>query len=283
MATGAIVLPAGSAGAGAALHVTHWLPATAPKAVVLLAHGYAEHAGRYTHVAKRLTNAGYAVYAIDHWGHGRSDGTPGFVPRFSAFTDGMAELLALVEVNHGNTPRLLLGHSMGGLIATLFLIERQQAFVAAALSGPAIVAGAPPSRFTVWISRFLSRFFPRLGVLALDANGVSRDPAVVAAYLADPLVYTGKIGARLGKEFMDAMAAAQAGAPKIRLPILLQHGEADSLASAEGSQYLFDHVSSPDKTLKIYPGLFHEIYNEPERDAVLDDLIGWFDVHVAEG
>lgn len=283
MATGALVLPAGSAGAGAALHVTHWLPATAPKAVVLLAHGYAEHAGRYAHVAKRLTDAGYAVYAIDHWGHGRSDGTPGSVPRFSAFTDGMAELLALVEVNHGKTPRLLLGHSMGGLIATLFLIERQQAFVAAALSGPAIVPGAPPSRFTVWISRFLSRFFPRLGVLALDANGVSRDPAVVAAYLADPLVYTGKIGARLGKEFMDAMAAAQVGAPKISLPILLQHGDHDSLAAPAGSQYLFDHVSSADKTLKIYPGLFHEIYNEPEQSAVLDDLIGWFDAHVKPG
>ncbi|KTE36551.1 MULTISPECIES: alpha/beta hydrolase [unclassified Sphingopyxis] len=283
MADGAVILPAGSAGAGAKLHITHWLPAGRPKAVVLLAHGYAEHAGRYEHVAKRLTYAGYAVYAIDHWGHGRSDGTPGFVPRFTAFTDGLAELLTLVEVNHGDTPRLLLGHSMGGLISTLFLIERQSAFVGAALSGPAIVPGAPPSRFTIWISRFLSRFFPRLGVLALDANGVSRDPAVVAAYLADPLVYTGKIGARLGKEFMDAMAAAQAGAPGITLPILLQHGEKDSLASVAGSQYLFDHVSSADKILKIYPGLFHEIYNEPERDAVLDDLVGWFDAHVAQG
>ncbi|KQZ64569.1 lipase [Sphingopyxis sp. Root1497] len=280
MASGALVLPQGSAGAGAALYVTHWLPAGLPKAVVLLAHGYAEHAGRYEHVAKRLTDAGYAVYAVDHWGHGRSDGTPGFVPRFTAFTDGMAELLTLVEVNHGDMQRLLLGHSMGGLISTLFLIERQSAFVAAALSGPAIVPGAPPSRFTVWISRFLSRFFPRLGVLALDANGVSRDPAVVAAYLADPLVYTGKIGARLGKEFMDAMAAAQAGAPKITLPILLQHGEKDSLASVAGSQYLFDHVGSADKILKIYPGLFHEIYNEPEQGAVLDDLVGWFDAHV---
>lgn len=280
MADGAVILPAGSAGAGAKLHITHWLPEGRPKAVVLLAHGYAEHAGRYTHVAKRLTDAGYAVYAIDHWGHGKSDGAPGFVPRFTAFTDGLAELLTLVEVNHGDTPRLLLGHSMGGLISTLFLIERQSAFVAAALSGPAIVPGAPPSRFTVWISRFLSRFFPRLGVLALDANGVSRDPAVVAAYLADPLVYTGKIGARLGKEFMDAMAAAQAGTPRITLPILLQHGEKDSLASVAGSQYLFDHVSSADKTLKIYPGLFHEIYNEPEQAVVLADLVGWFDAHV---
>lgn len=275
-----LILPAESAGAGAKLHVTRWLPDGAPKAVVLLAHGYAEHAGRYEHVAARLTQAGYAVYAIDHWGHGRSDGTPGFVPRFSAFSDGMAELLTLVEINHAGTPRLLLGHSMGGLIATLFLIDRQQAFAAAALSGPAILPAVPPSRFTVWISRFLSRFFPRLGVLALDANGVSRDPAVVAAYLADPLVYTGKIGARLGKEFMDAMNAAQAGAYKISLPILFQHGEVDSLAAADGSRFLFDHVASADKTLKIYPGLFHEIYNEPERSAVLDDLIGWFDAHV---
>ena len=281
MAAGAVILPAGSAGAGAQLHVTHWLPAGRPRAVVLLAHGYAEHAGRYDHVAKRLTDAGYALYAIDHWGHGRSDGTPGFVPRFSAFTDGMAELLTLVEVNHADTPRLLLGHSMGGLIATLFLIERQQAFVAAALSGPAILPAAPPSRFTVWISSFLSRFFPRLGVLALDASGVSRDPAVVAAYQADPLVYPGKIGARLGKEFMDAMAAAQAGAPTITLPILIQHGEADRLTAPDGSRYLFEHVSSADKTLKIYPGLFHEIYNEPEQDAVLDDLLGWLDAHIA--
>lgn len=277
-----LILPAGSAGAGARLHVTRWLPATPPRAIVLLAHGYAEHAARYGHVAARLTDAGYAVYAVDHWGHGTSDGEGGYVPRFSVFLDGMDELLTLVKINHGETPRLLLGHSMGGLIATLFLLERQQAFVAAALSGPAILPSDPPSRFTIWISRFLSRFFPRLGVLSLDANGVSRDPAVVAAYRADPLVYDGKIGARLGKEFMDAMAAAQAGAPQIRLPILIQHGEADRLTAPAGSRYLFDHVASADKRLEIYPGLFHEIYNEPEQDAVLDDLIGWFDAHVGD-
>ena len=281
MASGAIILPPGSTGAGAALHVTHWLPDGPPRAVVLLAHGYAEHAGRYGHVARLFTQAGYAVYAVDHWGHGRSDGEGGFVPRFSAFTDGVAELLTLVKVNHGDTPRLLLGHSMGGLIATLFLIERQDAFAAAALSGPAIVPAEPPSRFTIWISRLLSRFLPRLGVLSLDANGVSRDPAVVSAYRADPLVYDGKIGARLGKEFMDAMNAAQAGASTITLPILIQHGEADRLTAPEGSRFLFDHVSSKDKRLEIYPGLFHEIYNEPEREAVLDDLIGWFDAHVS--
>lgn len=281
MSAGALILPPGSAGAGARLHVTRWRPDAPPRAVVLLAHGYAEHAGRYGHVATRLTDAGYAVYAVDHWGHGRSDGEGGYVPRFSAFTDGLAELLAVVEVDHPAVPRLLLGHSMGGLIATLFLMGRQDAFVAAALSGPAIVAAAPPSRLTVWIGRFLARVAPRMGVLSLDAAGVSRDPAVVAANHDDPLVYSGKMGARLGKEFVDAMAAARAGAATITLPILIQHGEADRLTAPAGSRYLFDHVASSDKRLEIYPGLFHEIYNEPEREAVLDDLIGWFDAHVS--
>lgn len=246
-----------------------------------MAHGYAEHAGRYDHVARRLTEAGYAVYAVDHIGHGQSDGQRGYVPRFSAFLDGMDALITLVMVNHGDAPRLLLGHSMGGLISTLLLIQRQQDFVAAALSGPAIVPGAPPSKPTIWISRFLSRFFPKMGVIGLDAHGVSRDPAIVAAYLADPLVYTGKLSARLAAEFFDAMASARDGASKITLPLLLQHGEKDSLAAPEGSQFLFDHVGSTDKRLVIYPDLFHEIYNEPERDAVLDDMIAWFDAHVA--
>jgi alpha-beta hydrolase superfamily lysophospholipase len=280
MASGALVLPAGSVAAGAALHLTRWLPAGPPRAIVLLAHGYAEHAGRYAHVAARLVQAGYGVYAVDHWGHGKSDGEGGFVPRFSVFTDGIAELLRRVEAEHGDTPRLLLGHSMGGLIAALFLIERQDAFAAAALSGPAIVPAAPPSRLTMALSSLLSQFLPRLGVLSLDAEGVSRDAAVVAAYRADPLVYTGKIGARLGKEMMDAMTRAREGAGTIRLPILIQHGGADSLTAPEGSRFLFDHVASMDKRLEIYPGLFHEIYNEPEQGAVLDDLVAWFDGHV---
>lgn len=268
-------------GDGAKLNVTRWLPVGEPKAVVLLAHGYAEHAGRYGYVAARLTAAGYAVYAVDHWGHGKSDGVMGFVPAFSLYVDGMAALIDRVREAWPGKPRLLLGHSMGGLIATLLLIDRQRDFAAAALSGPAIQTPAPPSKLTIWLSRFLSRYFPRAGVMKLDPTGVSRDPAVVAAYLADPFVDTGKLSARLAAEMFDAMARARAGAEAITLPLLLQHGEADRLTAPEGSRYLFDHVASRDKRLEIYPGLFHEIYNEPERDAVLDDLIGWFDAHVA--
>ena len=273
-------LPAGSAGAGAGLHWHRWLPQGQPRAVVVLAHGYAEHLGRYEHVAARLNAAGLAVYAIDHWGHGKSEGERGFVPQFSAFTDGMDALLRQADSECPGVARFLLGHSMGGLIAVLHLTERQSHYSGAILSGPAIVPAEPPSRLLLWLSRILSRLMPRLGVLQLDAEGVSRDPAVVAAYRADPLVYSGKMSARLGREMFKAMERARACAPHITLPVLLLHGGADRLTAPEGSRYLNDHLGSRDRTLTVYPALYHEIFNEPERDAVLDDVVDWIDRHL---
>lgn len=281
MSEGPILLPMASAGAGARLHVTRW-PVAMPRAIVLIAHGLFEHAGRYAHVAARLNGAGYGVVAIDHHGHGRSDGTRGFVPAFSVYRDGMDALLAEVQAEWPRVPLLLLGHSMGGLIAVHHLLERQAAYVAAAVSGPAILPATPPSALTIWISRLLARVAPRLGVVALDGDGVSRDPAVVAAYKSDPLNYHGKIGARLAKELFDAMAAAREGAAQLALPLLVQHGDADRMAAPAGGQYLFDHAGSADKRLLRYPGLFHEIYNEPEQAQVLSDLVAWFDAHVPQ-
>jgi alpha-beta hydrolase superfamily lysophospholipase len=279
MSADVLVLPAASRGAGARLGVTHW-PVEHPRGIVLLAHGLFEHAGRYGHVAARLNQAGLAVVALDHWGHGRSDGARGFVPAFSVFLDGMDALLSHVRAEYPHLPLLLLGHSMGGLISVHHLLRHRHIYAAAAVSGPAILPAAPPSRFTIWVSRILSRLAPRLGVIALDANGVSRDPAVVAAYLADPKVYDGKIGARLAEAMFDAMADAAAGAPRLTTPLLVQHGDADALAAPAGGQYLHDHAGSADKQIILYPGLFHEIFNEPEQAAVLDDLVAWFDAHL---
>ncbi len=279
--TGAkLTLPQGSKAEGAQLFWHSWLPAEPAKAAVLLVHGYAEHLGRYEHVAASLTAQGLAVYALDHWGHGQSDGTPGFVPGFSVFTDGLEALLAKVETEHPGLPLILLGHSMGGLIAATHLVTHQQHYAGAVLSGPAIAPAVPPSALTLWIGRLLARIAPRVGVIALDSGGVSRDPAVVAAYLADPLVYNGKIGARLGNEMLNAMTAIQQAAPAITLPLLILHGALDSLAAPHGSQLLFDRLGSSDKQLKFYPGLFHEIFNEPERAAVLGDMTSWIGTHL---
>ena len=276
-----LTLPLDSLAPGARLHCKAWLPGGRPKAIVLLVHGYAEHLGRYEHVAARLNRSGYGVYAVDHWGHGRSDGVPGFVPAFSVYVDGVEALLAQVKTLQPAAPRILLGHSMGGLIAATTLLRGQHEFVGAVLSGPAIKAAQEPPALTIAIAKLLSRIVPQLGVLQLDGSLVSRDPQVVAAYRADPLVYRGKVGARLGAELFAAMNEVQANAARITLPILLLHGAQDGLAAPAGSEFLHQHVGSTDKTLNLYPGLYHEIFNEPEQQLVLGDMVAWIDGHVA--
>ena len=278
---GTLTLPSGSKAAGAKLHLQKWLPDEQPKAIILLVHGYAEHAGRYHYFAEHCVAKGYAVFAIDHWGHGQSDGTPGYVPDFSVFHDGVDQLLACAKEDFPDLPVMLVGHSMGGLISATYLLANQSKFLACVLSGPAIKAAEEPSAFLKAVSGFLSRFFPKAGVLELDPNGISRDPQVVADYLADPLVYNGKMGARLAAEMLNNMTDIQQNAGKISLPILLLHGEKDSLADAEGSKFLDTHIGSADKTLIIYPELFHEIFNEPEKDAVLTDMTDWLDRQLA--
>ena len=278
---GTLSLAPPSLGAGAKLYRQSWLPDDDPKAVIILIHGYDEHSGRYEYFAKHCTARGFAVHALDHWGHGKSDGVNGFVPAFSVYHDGVDALLSALPEAHNGLPKILVGHSLGGLISVTYLLEKQAQFKAAVLSGPAIKAADEPSAFLRFISGILSKIAPKLGVIALDAQGVSRDPKVVADYLADPLVSGAKIGARLGHELMGQMDRIQAEASEIRLPMLMLHGEEDSLAAAEGSRFLNEKISSADKTLKIYPELFHEIFNEPEKDAVLTDMTDWIDARLA--
>ncbi|WP_254305435.1 alpha/beta hydrolase [Sphingopyxis sp. BSNA05] len=280
---GMLTLAPGSKAAGAKLFWQKWLPDNDPKAIILLVHGYAEHSGRYQYFAEHCVGKGYAVFALDHWGHGKSDGTAGFVPDFSVFRDGVDRLLAQAKQDFSDLPIMLVGHSMGGLISATYLLIEQEKFAACVLSGPAIQAAEEPSAALKAISGFLSRFFPKLGVLELDPNGVSRDPEVVADYLADPLVYNGKMGARLAAEMLANMTMVQENAGRISLPMLLLHGGQDSLAGVAGSEFLVRHISSSEKQLKIYPELFHEIFNEPEKDSVLNDMTDWLDKQLAAG
>ncbi|MEK7266943.1 MAG: lysophospholipase [Pseudomonadota bacterium] len=265
--------------AGASLHYKYWSVAN-PKAVALIAHGYAEHLGRYEHVAAALNKAGYAVVALDHWGHGKSEGARSFIPSFSVFLDGLDALLAEVKTTYPDQKRFLIGHSMGGLIAATYLVNRQDEFAGAVLSGPSLVAAETPSAAAVFIGRILSKLAPKAGILPLDALLISRDPKVVADYIADPLVYKGKIGARFAAEMLDAMTEAAASAPKLTLPLLLMHGGADGLASPEGSKILHERATSRDKTLRIFDGFYHEIFNEPGKEEIIALMTRWLDAHV---
>ena len=256
------------------------MPDGPPRAALVLVHGLGEHSGRYEYLAAHCTARGYAVHAVDHYGHGRSEGLRGHVERFSVYLDGLRALRDDVRGQHADLPLFLLGHSMGGLIAAAFLGEDQASFRGCVLSGPALRSDAEPPKLAMALVRLISWLAPTAPLIGLDPSGVSRDPAVVKAYMNDPLVHHGKATARLIAELSSTMRATLAAAPAIGLPLLVLHGDADVLTSPAGSQALCDAAASADKTLKLYPGLYHEIFNEPERDQVLGDMSTWLEAHL---
>lgn len=266
-------------GSGANIFYRCWAPAE-PRGIVLLVHGLAEHSGRYDEFASYLADAGIATYALDLPGHGRSDGQRGHIGRFGEYTDALAQMLSLARQAHADRPFVLLGHSMGGLIAADFLLQHQSEFVTAVLSGAAIQSPQRPSAIALFISKVIAAVLPRLGVLRMDASGISRDPQVVSDYENDPLVYRGKASASLVTAIFGAMNRVVANAASIRLPILVMHGGIDSLTAVDGSTLLHETISSVDKKIVIYEGLYHEILNEPEKKKVMADILQWVDPHI---
>ncbi len=258
-----------------------WLPHDPARAVVVIVHGIHEHSARYAHVGRRLAAAGYAVYAADHRGHGRSDGQRGNIERMSFLTNDLDSFVRFAAGRHPDLPIFMVGHSLGGLIALHYVTEQRTTRVRGlVVSGPAVqvMAGSTLQRR---LARVLSALVPNLGVAAIDAaQKISRDPEVVRAYQDDPLVYRGKIKARTGAEILATIESLPARLPSLSIPLLILHGSDDRICALAGSTLVHDRVSSLDKTLRRYLGLYHEVFNEPEREAILADLISWLDQHL---
>lgn len=256
-----------------------WLPAAEAGAVVVLVHGFGEHSARYRHVGTRLAEAGFATYAADHRGHGRTEGRRANLERMELVVQDLGAFVRFAAQRHPGLRVFMVGHSLGGLIALQYATGADVALDGLVLSGAAVqVAGGSP--LLKPLARVLSAVVPDLGVAGLDTDAISRDAEVVRAYRQDPLVHHGKVPARTGAEMLLAAGALPERLPALRLPVLLMHGTEDRICTPAGSTMVHDAVSSPDKTLRRYEGLYHEIFNEPEQDQVLSDLICWLRAHI---
>ena len=257
-----------------------WLPESDPKAVLMIVHGLGEHSGRYLNVVNHFVPMGFAVYGMDHPGHGKSDGTRKYVDRFEDFIENVKAYFDRIQGWQVDKPIFLVGHSLGGLIGAVYLLDHQAGLKGAILSGPSVKIPDNISPITVFIGKMLVALMPKLGLLKTAPEGVSRDPAVVQAYIDDPLVSKRKTTARLAAEILKAMQRVSREAGRITLPILILQGGADWIVDPAGAKMLYDSVSSADKEIKIYDGLYHEVYNEPEHPKVLQDVEQWIGAHM---
>jgi acylglycerol lipase len=252
-----------------------WIPEGEVKAILLIVHGLGEHCGRYTNVVDHFLPLNYAIYGLDHVGHGKSGGEREFIKSFDDYTCTLHEYYDLVKSKNPNSPIFLLGHSMGGLVVSYYLLTYQSDIKGAVISAPFVKIPDSISRTTIALAKVLSVIAPKAGIQKLDATGVSRSPEVVEAYISDPLVFHGKTPARWGGESLKAMLYVTEHADQIKQPFIVLQGEADRLVDPDGAKMLYEKASSDDKTLKTYPGLYHEVFNEPEREQVLRDVESW--------
>lgn len=260
---------------GIRLFEQSWRPAVAPKAAIVVVHGLKDHSGRYAAVAERLAEAGYAVHAFDLRGHGKSEGRRAFVRSFDEYLDDLATFVAAVRAREPGRPLWIFGHSLGGAIVTLFALTRDDPFQGIALSAPALKVTNDISPGRIRLTMFFGKVFPKAGVFKLRNANFSRDPKVVAEMDRDPLIYQKAAAARTASELLRAMARIQEKVHNLSLPLLLMHGTADRLANPEGSRELYGRASSADKTLKLYDGLYHDLFHEPEGEHVFADWFDW--------
>jgi alpha-beta hydrolase superfamily lysophospholipase len=253
------------------------------RARLVIAHGLGEHSGRYGNVIKRLLPRDISIWALDHRGHGKSGGQRGHILNFEQY---LLDLHLMVELAGKDLPEgrkiFLLGHSMGGLIALYFALQNPDSIDGVIASSPGLGIGVKVSAVKNILGKAMSFIWPGLSMSnELDATKISHDQEVTGAYQNDPLVHD-RVSARWFTEFLAAMETVNQGASKIKVPVLMQVAGDDRLVNAQTSKLFFEKLTVTDKTLYLYDGLYHEVYNELEdsREKVLEDLENWLNNHL---
>lgn len=270
---------------GTPLFTRHFPAGSDPRAYMVIVHGLCEHSGRYEQMAEFLNKRGIRVTAYDQRGHGQSGGARGHVQDFDHLTDDLMQMIQKCRQQmdeNENLPLLILGHSMGGLVVLRFAQRFGNTVSGVIASSPALAPAVSIPPVKAALGHLMSRIRPQLTFdNQLAPEHISHDDSVVQAYISDPLVL-GRVSARLFTEMTKTMERTHQDAPLLSAPLLLQAAGDDRLVNPDASRKFFEHIGSSDKTLHVYPGLFHEIYNEEPslRQQVLTDLETWLESHV---
>jgi alpha-beta hydrolase superfamily lysophospholipase len=260
---------------GLDLYLRHWETEGVPRQwTFVLVHGLGEHSGRYKHFAEWFTPRGATVYAMDLRGHGRSGGQRGHAPSLNALLDDIDLVVKRARTASGGPP-VLIGHSFGGLLAIAYALDRPDGIDKAVFSAPALVARVKVPAWKQSLARVLPRIAPKASFAnEIDPNVLSHDATIGPAYTGDPLVHNqitaGLYAATIarGEDFIQR-------APELRVPFLLMHGRDDQIVDPAGSQRFFAAATAPDRAFCLYPGLYHEIFNEVDRERVFQDIESW--------
>ena len=263
---------------GVKIFTRAWQPAGKPHGVVVISHGFNAHSGLYEWAAQQFTSNGLAVYALDHRGRGRSEGERFFVKRFADYTTDLATFINMVKTREPGLPVFLLGHSAGGVIACGYTLEHQDEIAGLICEDFAYQVPAPD--IALAILKGISHVAPHAQVYKLKNEDFSRDPAVVAALNADPLIANESQASETVAEIVRAAEMLEKTFGQFTLPLLILHGTADKVTKPSGSKEFYEKAGSRDKTLKLYEGHFHDLLADVGKQKVMADIQAWIDARL---
>jgi alpha-beta hydrolase superfamily lysophospholipase len=263
---------------GLKIFVRSWLPSSAPCAVAVICHGFNSHSGQYQEVGAQLAAHGYATFALDLRGRGRSDGERFYVEDVAEYVSDLASSIALAKSRHAGLPLFLLGHSAGGVVCATYVLDHQQELAGFICESFAFQVPAPG--FALAAIKGVSHIAPRLPVLKLKNEDFSRDPQWVEALNHDPLTAHETQPAMTVAALVRADERLHDEFPSVTLPVLILHGTNDRATVSQGSQFFYDTAGSKDKTLKLYRDHYHDLLNDIGKEQVMADILGWIDARV---
>jgi alpha-beta hydrolase superfamily lysophospholipase len=265
---------------GISLYYQFWRPEQAPRGILVIVHGLCGHSGLFPNLVEPLTNHNFAVYTFDLRGHGHSPGQRGHIMSWREYRQDLGAFLQLISTREPGIPVFLFGDSLGAAIVLDYILQEHEGLRGAAIDGAPIQPTGSSSPGKIFLARLLSPIAPATPIpFGLDINALSRDPAFVQGFSSDPLVHD-SVSVRWGTEVLKTIEYFRAHASQINLPMLILHGEADHINSAEGARWLYEQITYPDKELHIYPGVYHLTHNDYGHEQVAADLEAWMARHL---